>query len=144
MNLDYLYRQIIMDHYKNPRNLGLKEDDKYQKTRLYNPSCGDDITVQVYVLDKTIKDIRQIGFGCSICLSSASVMSEILIDKTVAEAKKITNAFYNLLMNKPYEKNLLSPEVLAYQGVSNFPARIKCATLAWKAFEQIINEMELK
>lgn len=83
-NLENLYRQVIMDHYKNPRNKGLIENDESYKTlHLNNPSCGDDINIQVKIENGHLCDIRHQGVGCSICCSSASVMSETLKIKTL-------------------------------------------------------------
>ena len=127
-----------MDHYKNPYNKGLTEDKNYLTTNLHNPSCGDDVTVQVLVEDKIVKDIRQIGKGCSICCSSASVMSVTLKGLEINKALKTIDSFYNLLMNKPYDQELLKGDALAYSGVGRFPARIGCATLPWKAIEALI------
>ena len=98
-NLESLYRQVIMDHYKNPRNKGLYENnDEYVTIHLNNPSCGDDINIQVKIVDGKIVDIRHQGIGCSICCSSASVMSETLKNKSVKDAKRITNNFFEMLI----------------------------------------------
>lgn len=142
MELKHLYRQIMMDHYKNPQNKGLVEDESYSKFHLYNPSCGDDITVQALVEDNIIKDIKQDGKGCSICCSSASVMSQTLKGKNVNEANEIIQSFYNMLMDQEFDNNLVQGEMLAYSGVKDFPARISCATLPWKALEQALKEEE--
>ncbi|MGL4336216.1 MAG: Fe-S cluster assembly sulfur transfer protein SufU, partial [Turicibacter sp.] len=90
-NLQQLYRQVIMDHYKNPRNKGLLQAEGYHEVHLKNPTCGDDITVQVCVEDGVVKDVRHQGTGCSICCSSASVMSQTLKEKTLEEVKDITD-----------------------------------------------------
>ena len=131
-----------MDNYKNPKNKGLKKSDKYHFVHLNNPSCGDDMNVEVYIEDGIVKEVYHDGKGCSICCSSASVMSETLTGKTVEEAKDLIVDFYSLVMgNEPkYEEEL--GEAIAYMGVKDFPARIKCATLAWKAIEQGISEVE--
>lgn len=136
--IDQLYRHVIMDHYKNPRNKGLKEEKNYRKLRLKNPSCGDDVTVQVSVDDKKIKDIRHDGSGCSICCSAASVMSEILKNKSIDEANKIIEDFYRLIKGEePLNPDALD-EAMAFSGVKQFPARVKCATLAWKAMGALL------
>lgn len=143
MSIENLYRQIIMDHYKSPRNKGLTEDKNYFTVNLVNPSCGDDVTVQVLVKENIVKDVRHLGTGCSICCSSASVMSEELKDKKIDEALKTIDAFNDLLMNKPFDDNLLKGDALAYMGVSKFPARIRCANLAWYAAKEgILKEKE--
>ncbi len=139
MDLKTLYRQVIMDNYKNPKNKGLTHDDKYKFIHLNNPSCGDDMNVELLIEDGIIKDVRHDGHGCSICCSSASVMSETLKGKTVDEAKEIIIDFYELVQGVEPKNEEALGEAIAYQGVSDFPARIKCATLSWKAAEAVIN-----
>ena len=134
-NIENLYRQVIMDHYKNPRNKGLKG---YPKAHIKNPSCGDDITMEALVEDGVIKEIRHQGTGCSICCSSASVLSETLKGKKVEEGKKLIKDFYEMIKGEDVDNEDLE-EALVYQGVSKFPARIKCATISWKALERLIN-----
>lgn len=137
-NIDNLYRQVIMEHYKNPRNKGLVEDDNYHTLHLKNPSCGDDIYVQVKFDGDKIVDVRHNGTGCSICCSSASVMSELLKGKTIEEATELINDFYEVVKgNEPKNEEELE-EAIVYSGVSKFPARVKCASLAWKAMGAVI------
>ncbi|MCF7932396.1 MAG: SUF system NifU family Fe-S cluster assembly protein [Acholeplasmataceae bacterium] len=135
MNIEQLYRQVIMDHYKTPRNKGLVSNPSYMTVHLTNPSCGDEMTVQIHLLDGIVVDIRHQGTGCSICCSSASIMSETLKDKKTTDAMSTIHEFYEMIKGMPYNSEILKGDVLAYQGVSQFPARIKCATLAWKAAE---------
>lgn len=139
-NLEQLYRQVIMDHYKNPRNKGLLEADGYHQVHLKNPTCGDDVTVAVKVEDGKLVDIRHTGEGCSICCSSASVMSQTLKGKTLAEADEITKNFYEIVKGEAFDEELDMGDAPVYMGVSKFPARIKCATIPWKACEQAIEE----
>jgi SUF system NifU family Fe-S assembly protein len=141
-NLEVLYRQVIMDHYKNPRNKGLLQDSAYKTIHIKNPTCGDDITIQSKIEDGLVKDVRHDGTGCSICCSSASVMSETLIGKSVQEATKIKDAYINMLTNKEFDEDVELEDAIAYSGVRKFPARIKCASIAWKAFEGTLNESE--
>lgn len=131
-----------MDHYKNPKNKGLKNTDPYHMVHLTNPSCGDDMRVEIVIAEGKVIDVRQDGKGCSICLSSASVMSDLLIGKTVEEAKKIINSFYSLVKGETVEDEESLGEAIAYVGVCDFPARIKCATLAWKCVEAAVEEVE--
>lgn len=137
-----LYRDVIMDNAKNPKNKGLTKNPEYQFVHFKNPSCGDDINVEVKINNGIIEDIRQDGTGCSISMSSASVMSDVLKGKSVAEALKLTNEFYTLVKGEEISSEDELGEAIAYQGVSLFPARVKCATLAWKAFEQALKEHE--
>lgn len=141
MDLTALYRAVIMDNYKNPKNKGLKKSDKFHFVHLNNPSCGDDMNVEILLEDGIVKEVNHDGKGCSICCSSASVMSDVLNGKTVDEAHAIINDFYEIVKgNEPNDEEALG-EAIAYMGVRDFPARIKCATLSWKAVEQAINEV---
>lgn len=138
-----LYREVIMDNYKNPKNKGLIEGEGYHSIHLNNPSCGDDMNVCVKAFNNKLIDIRHDGRGCSICCSSASVMSETLKDKTFDEALEIINEFYEMIKGAPITPKMEEDlgEAIAYTGVSQFPARIKCATLSWKAIEKAITEV---
>jgi len=136
--LDNLYREVIMDHYKSPRNKGLVEDSKYKLFRIKNPSCGDDITIQTKVENGIIKDCRQMGHGCSISMASASVLTEIMIGKTIEEATYLANNYLNMVANKKYDADLDLEEAAVFSGVKQFPARIKCASIAWVAFKDTI------
>jgi len=138
--LDNLYREVIMEHYKNPRNKGLLNDDSYLLVHIKNPSCGDDITVQTKIVDSTIVDCRHDGHGCSICCSSASVMTDTVIDKTVSQAKSIAENYLQMVTNKPYDETLDLEEAAVYSGVKQFPARVKCASIAWQAFMETIKK----
>ena len=140
--LENLYRQVIMDHYKNPRNKGLLQEEGYKTIHIKNPTCGDDITIQSKIENGIVKDVRHDGTGCSICCSSASVMSEVIIGKTVEEATKIKDAYLNMLSNQEYDETVELEDAIAYQGVRQFPARTKCASIAWKALEGTIEESE--
>jgi len=133
--LDHLYREIIMDHYKNPRNIGLLEDDHYQSNRIKNPSCGDDVTIQVLVENNIVKDVKQKATGCSISVASASVLTEIVIGKTVEEAKIIVDTFLKMITNQEFDESIDLEEAAVFSGVKQFPARIKCASIAWVAFK---------
>ena len=138
-DMERLYREVIQDHYQKPRNKGLK--NLGNSSHKHNPSCGDDITVEVELEENKIKHVCHDGSGCLICCSSASVLCEVLEGKTIDEAKKITKEFYNMLMGEDVDIDLLE-DASVYQGVSKFPARIKCATLPWKAFEDAIGESD--
>lgn len=142
MDLKQLYRQVIMDNYKNPANKGLKKTDEYHFVHLNNPSCGDDMNIEIKVENNVLTEIHHDGKGCSICCSSASVMSKTLEGKTFDEAKAIIKDFYELVQGHPVNNEEALGEAIAYQGVSDFPARIKCSTLAWKSVEKAIGEVE--
>ncbi|TVP96545.1 MAG: SUF system NifU family Fe-S cluster assembly protein [Acholeplasmatales bacterium] len=138
--LENLYRQIIMDHYKNPRHKGLVDDPLYVTKHIKNPSCGDDITIQSLVREDIVEDVRHDGRGCSICCSSASVLASLMIGKTEHEAMTLTENYLNMITGKPFDQARDLEDALAYQGVTKFPARMKCATIAWQAFGATLNK----
>ena len=139
-NITQLYNQVINDHRKYPRNLGLIEG--YKTLKVKNPSCGDDVTVQLDIKDGIIKDVRHIGTGCVICCSSSSVMSEVLKGKTVEEASSIIEDFYELIKgNMPKDEDRLE-DAIVYVNIHNYPPRAKCATLAWRAADTLIHADE--
>lgn len=138
-NINDLYNQVLKDHRSFPRNKGLKEDERYRALRAKNPSCGDSIVVQLLIEDGIIKDVRHEGTGCAICCSSASVMSEVLKGKTIEEADSIIKDFYELIKGEvPSDEDRLGDAVV-YVNIHNFPPRAKCATLAWRAVDTMIN-----
>ncbi|WP_053360471.1 Fe-S cluster assembly sulfur transfer protein SufU [Bacillus sp. FJAT-27251] len=140
-NLDTLYRQVIMDHYKNPRNKGILEEDGSLTINMNNPTCGDRIQLTMKVEDGKVTDAKFEGEGCSISMSSASMMTQAIKGRTVEEAIKLSKIFSDMMLGKEYdEEDLDLGDIEALQGVAKFPARIKCATLAWKAMEKGLNE----
>ncbi|MCL1697409.1 MULTISPECIES: Fe-S cluster assembly sulfur transfer protein SufU [unclassified Lysinibacillus] len=137
-NLDQLYRSVIMDHYKNPRNKGSIEDDAVT-IDMNNPTCGDRIHLTLKVTDGIVEDAKFDGEGCSISMSSASMMTQLIKGKKVEEALELADIFSKMMMGEDYSDKYDLEDVEALQGVSQFPARIKCATLAWKAMEKGVN-----
>jgi nitrogen fixation NifU-like protein len=136
MELDSLYQAVILDHYRTPLHKGLSAEKDIQ-VHHNNPSCGDEITLNLIMKDGQIIDISWDGVGCSISMASASVMSDLLIGSSYAKATVILNAFVELMQSKGQgigDEELLEDGV-AFAGVSKFPARIKCALLAWMAFK---------
>jgi nitrogen fixation protein NifU and related proteins len=140
-NLDTLYRQVIMDHYKNPRNKGILDDGSLT-VNMNNPTCGDRIQLTMKVEDGMVIDARFDGEGCSISMSSASMMTQAIKGKPIEDAIKISHAFSNIMQGKEYDESLDLGDIEALMGVCKFPARIKCATLAWKAMEKGLKEEE--
>lgn len=139
--LDNLYRQVILDHSSHPHHRGSLGKSTLS-VQMNNPTCGDVIHLEVEVADGVIKDIAFDGSGCSISTASASMMTDAVIGKRVDEIGDLTLMFSNLVQGKevPEAERLGEAEVLA--GVSKFPTRIKCATLAWKALNKAVNESE--
>jgi len=134
-NLDQLYRSVIMDHYKNPRNKG-SLDENAVTIDMNNPTCGDRIHLTLKVTDGVVEDAKFDGEGCSISMSSASMMTQLIKGKKVEEAIELSDIFSKMMMGEEYSNKYDLEDVEALQGVSQFPARIKCATLAWKAMEK--------
>ena len=124
-----------MDHYKNPRNKG-QIDDGTLTVDLNNPTCGDSIRLTMNVKDDMIENARFDGEGCSISMSSASMMTEAVKGQTVERALEMSQQFSNMMLGEDYEITEDMGDIEALSGVSQFPARIKCATLAWKALEK--------
>lgn len=135
MNLDDLYRRVIMDHYKTPRNYGKLEEDAVT-VELNNPTCGDRISLQMK-LDNSgkVEQARFMGEGCSISLASASMMTDAIKGKTLEEAVELADQFSSMMKGEAVEFEYEDIEALS--GVNKFPARIKCATLAWNALRRI-------
>jgi nitrogen fixation NifU-like protein len=128
MSLTDLYQEMILDHSKYPRNLGeLPHANHHQQG--YNPLCGDKLTVFISEANGVIEDIHFTGNGCAISVASASLMTEALKGKTLAEFTSLFNAFHDLMVLKKQTNVLGKLEVLS--GVAEFPMRVKCATLAW-------------
>lgn len=137
MQLDDLYRRVIMDHYKNPRNKGRFDEDAVT-VDLNNPTCGDKISLQLKLNDGLVEDARYTGEGCSISLSSASMMTEAVKGKSLDEALQLADRFSSLMKGEPAEFEEYE-DIEALSGVNKFPARIKCATLAWNALRKGID-----
>lgn len=136
MELDSLYQEVILDHYRNPHHKGLSTDKDIQ-VKHNNPSCGDEVTLNLTMKDGSIQDISWDGVGCSISMASVSVMSDLIIGKSYAEASEILQNFVDLMQSKGQgfgDENILE-DAVAFAGVSKFPARIKCALLGWMAFK---------
>lgn len=134
MELDDLYRRVIMDHYKNPRNRGTLDEDSLT-VNLNNPTCGDRITLQMHVEDGVVKQAKFTGEGCSISMSSASMMTEAVQGKTTEEALALAHKFSSFIKGEISEFEELE-DIEALSGVTKFPARIKCATLSWNALRK--------
>ena len=132
-----ILRELIMDHYQYPRNHGLVDDSSYASCHMASDSCIDYITVQSKIVDGVIKDIRFDGVACTICTASTSMMSELLKGKTIDEAKKIMNNYFNMMEEKPYDEDMLE-EAIAMCNVHKQANRIKCATIGWKAMKKMM------
>lgn len=132
-------RSIILEHYQNPKNKGLIDDETYIKINMNNESCIDEVDLMVKLEDGKIKDIRFEGEACAICTSSTSVMIDTLIGKTIEEAEEIINNFYNMIEEKEYKEELLE-QANAYNDISKQPNRKKCALLSWWGIEKALKK----
>lgn len=137
MQLDDLYRRVIMDHYKNPRNRGQLEDGAVS-IDLHNPTCGDRISLQLQLDGDIVKNAKFVGEGCSISMSSASMMTDAVKGKNLKEALQMAEDFSSLMKGQSVEFEYEDIEALS--GVNKFPARIKCATLAWNALRKGVEQ----
>lgn len=140
-NLDQLYRRVIMDHYKTPRNKGTLDTNSVN-IEMNNPTCGDRIQLTLQVEDGIVKDAKFDGEGCSISMASASMMTQAVKGQEVDTALKLSHIFSDMMLGKDYDDSIDLGDIEALQGVSQFPARIKCATLAWKAMEKGVQSEE--
>ncbi len=134
--IDSLYQEIILDHYRNPRHKGLREPYEAQVHHV-NPTCGDEVTLRVHVADGKIADVSYDSLGCSISQASASVLTELLIGKDLDEAMAVHEEFLALMQSKGQatpDEDVLE-DAVAFAGVSKYPARIKCALLSWMAWK---------
>ncbi|MFM2144345.1 MAG: hypothetical protein RI899_133 [Actinomycetota bacterium] len=136
MQLDNLYQEVILDHYKHPENKGLAASYDAQVHHI-NPSCGDEITLNLTLQGNKVSAISWDGVGCSISQASVSIMSSLMLNKNLEQAQIILDDFMLLMQSKgigaPDEAIL--EDAVAFAGVSQYPARIKCALLGWMAFK---------
>jgi nitrogen fixation NifU-like protein len=143
MQLQSMYQEIILDHYRNPHHKGLR-DPFDAEVHHVNPVCGDEVTLRVALKDvngePVVEDVSYDSLGCSISQASASVMSDLVIGKPVGEAMTISQAFLELMQSKGEGRRVEADEdvledAVAFAGVSKYPARIKCALLGWMAWK---------
>ncbi|MBP7898272.1 MAG: SUF system NifU family Fe-S cluster assembly protein [Candidatus Planktophila sp.] len=145
MNLDTLYQEVILDHYKNPLNKKLSPTFDVQVHHI-NPSCGDEITLNLTAVDGAITAITWDGVGCSISQASVSIASDLLVGKTFAQAQEITDEFVDLMQSKGKKTGdeATLEDAVALAGVSQYPARIKCALLGWMAIKDASIQTQTK
>lgn len=149
--LDDLYREIILDHYRNPRNRGELEVPPAKRFEGFNPSCGDEVVLYVQIEDDKVADVKITGQGCSISQSSGSMMTSVIKGKSVSDVAKLISAFKSMMSihEQSLDTETTAPlddaelvrqlgDLAALRGVVKFPVRIKCATLPWNALSQAI------
>ena len=135
-DLDSLYQEIILDHYKNPHHAGLREPYEAEVHHV-NPTCGDEVTLRVHVAEGVVDDVSYDAVGCSISQASASVLADLVIGKPVDEAMSIHQSFLEVMQGKGQvepDEDVLE-DGIAFAGVAKFPARVKCALLSWMAWK---------
>jgi nitrogen fixation protein NifU and related proteins len=134
--LESMYQEIILDHYKHPHHKGLREPFEAQVHHL-NPTCGDEITLRVHLDGTTVADVSYDSEGCSISQASASVLTDLVIGKPIDEAMMLHEEFVQLMQSRGQvepDEDVLE-DAIAFAGVARYPARVKCALLAWMAWK---------
>jgi len=137
--LDSLYQEIILDHYKNPHHKGLR-DPFGAEVHHVNPTCGDEVTLRVHVVDGVVQDVSYDALGCSISQASTSVLTDQVIGQSIGDALKSVAAFTEMISSRGNidgDEELIGDGV-AFAGVSKYPARVKCALLGWMAFKDAL------
>jgi nitrogen fixation protein NifU and related proteins len=139
-----MYQQIILDHYKHPQHRGLP-DPFDAEVHHVNPTCGDEVTLRVKLTDGAITDLGWDGEGCSISQASTSVMSELVVGKPVGDAMQLQARFLELMQSQGNAELTEADEeqledAVAFEGVSKYPARVKCALLGWMAMKSAVTE----
>ena len=144
MSMDSMYQQIILDHYKNPQHRG--EISPFDaEVHHVNPTCGDEVTLRLRLADGQIAELGWVGEGCSISQASTSVMSELVVGSTVRDALQLQEKFLELMQSQG-QSTLTEQEAealedaVAFEGVSKYPARVKCALLGWMAMKSAVAE----
>jgi len=141
-DLDSLYQEIILDHYKNPHHAGLREPYEAEVHHV-NPTCGDEVTLRVHLEGETVADVSYDAVGCSISQASTSVMTDLLIGTSIDQAMTVLGEFQALMAGRgqvePDEEVL--EDGIAFAGVAKFPARIKCALLGWMAWKDAVSSV---
>ncbi len=141
LNDPQILRELIMDHYQYPHHHGLVKDARYVSRHMASESCIDDITVEADIQDGTIRDVRFDGVACTISTASTSMMADLMIGKTLKEAKEVIDQYFRMIDAKEYDAEMLE-EAVAMKNVYKQANRIKCATIGWNAMKEMIEESE--
>ena len=141
--MEELYQEIILDHYRRPRNKGKAEPSDIS-AHDSNPLCGDEIDVTGKLVDHRIAELKFDGKGCAICTASASIMTQKLVGKTLPEARQFIDGFLNMMRGATPFGGKEMGDLKALEGVLKFPVRVKCATLAWNTAREGIQERGTK
>jgi nitrogen fixation protein NifU and related proteins len=139
MQLEQMYQELILDHYRSPHGAGLREPFDAESVQI-NPTCGDEITLRVKLDGDTVREVSHETLGCSISQASASVLTDLVVGRSVTESLRILGAFQEMAQGRGHvepDENVLGDGV-AFAGVAKYPARVKCALLGWMAFKDAV------
>lgn len=141
MKLEQMYQQIILDHYRNPHRSGLREPFDSESFQI-NPTCGDEVTLRVALEGDRVADVSYEAMGCSISQAATSVLTDLVVGRTVDESLSKMNAFVELVQSRGQvepDEDVLE-DAVAFAGVARYPARVKCALLGWMAFKDALGQ----
>jgi nitrogen fixation protein NifU and related proteins len=139
MKLEQMYQEIILDHYRNPHGHGLREPFDAESYQV-NPTCGDEVTLRVALDGDRVTDVSYDAIGCSISQAATSVLTDLVIGRTVAESRSTMDAFVEMVQSRGQvepDEDVLA-DAVAFVGVSRYPSRVKCALLGWMAFKDAV------
>jgi nitrogen fixation protein NifU and related proteins len=143
MKLEQLYQEIILDHYRNPHRSGLREPFDAESYQV-NPTCGDEVTLRVALDGDRVADVSYDAIGCSISQAATSVLTDLVIGRTVTESTSTMDAFVEMVQSRGQvepDEDVLE-DAVAFAGVSRYPSRVKCALLGWMAFKDAVGRAD--
>ena len=142
MKMEQLYQEIILDHYRNPHRHGLREPFDAESFQI-NPTCGDEVTLRVALDGDRVADVSYESMGCSISQAATSVLTDLVVGRTVAESASTMDAFMEMVQSRGQvepDEDVLQ-DAVAFAGVARYPARVKCALLGWMAFKDAVGRV---
>jgi nitrogen fixation NifU-like protein len=141
MQLESMYQEIILDHYRSPHGRGLREPYDAEVHHV-NPTCGDEVTLRVRLEGDTVVDVSYDAIGCSISQASTSVLTELVTGHSVKEGMAVGDEFHTLMTSRGQQEpdEDVLEDAIAFTGVANYPARVKCALLGWMAFRDAVSQ----
>ncbi len=143
MKLEQMYQEIILDHYRNPHRHGLREPFDAESFQI-NPTCGDEVTLRVALDGDRVADVSYEAMGCSISQAATSVLTDLVVGRTVAESASTMDAFMEMVQSRGQvvpDEDVLQ-DAVAFAGVARYPARVKCALLGWMAFKDAVGRVD--
>ena len=142
MKLEQMYQEIILDHYRHPHRSGLREPFDAESYQI-NPTCGDEVTLRVALDGDRVTDVSYEALGCSISQAATSVLTDLVVGRTVAESTSTMDAYMEMVQSRGQvepDEDVLA-DAVAFAGVSRYPARVKCALLGWMAFKDAVGRV---